>query len=1261
MKKITHIVIALLFTLSSMYAQELKPILDCEISGTASDYYKMAVNKNEHIFIAYNSQQDGKIHVTKFNGTTWTEISDTNLSEATNSDKIHKFFINPENSLPVIVIKKDDVFFVKKFNGTKWIDLENFDKQKIGSEYTTQFLASNEGNVNALHYIKYNAIVTTEVHKNDAWVYEDSFFVGSRVQTYFKYANKFYYSNINTSRDNYLHVYELNKDTKTWKNTLLDTKVFAKGNSIIKESNNATNNLLYVTKYNNRNHIWGIFNTDKLINIDKEGRKEIDFSSNYFRTKFLHNENDRYLYHTNRKKLREYDFKFDTWRVIEENFDLYENIQLSKQGNIYCTKKEGSVIKVFTNKNFKTPIYVDVAATGNNNGTSWENAYNSLTDALDSASPHATIWVAKGTYTPTTKDSDPRKATFTIRKNLNIYGGFSGNETKLEQRNLKENITILSGDLQGNDANEFTYESADRQDNAYNVITFRGNPSANKNGETIGIIDGFTITGGNANGTEHRECSSNYTNSNEEFEAQYNNSSGGAIIAIPYWKYKKSDEDSENFYERRINYNFTNCILEKNSSKDSAVMATLFPCGMNESSSYYVYGTTFYVNLQFDKCVIRNNSGNSTAFYYYSDGTPYYSGSVAKTSIGFSNSLLYDNKSKNSNAISGTNATYKNCTITKNSGKNGFVLTGYEKIYNTIVYGNGTFSPLEESDGTQIKNSIINGETNPKFKDPDNYDFTLLEGSPAIDTGSNDYVYGSVDFNNQTRISNQTVDMGAFEVQVATPEPTDFFGGKKYIFAKADATGNNDGSNWENAYTNIEEAAEAAALSEEKTLLIAKGTYVGQIKVASTNFRIYGGFNGTETSFEQRDIVGLASKNETIISGDKNGNDDGSVASLEDNIGTVIYLYNNRESLIVDGITVTGARNKAFYIENVVHTTIKNTRVYKNYGNYIDVSDRYRSVKSFLVDNCIFENNVAEESASGIYLGISANQAESYGGYELSIKNSIFMNNDTKGRSLVYMLQKSSSNNYRAANELNFYDNTVAKNKCKNPITCYTANALGKMKAYIRRNVFYNNTLKTASTPIIDYNSSYWDGGLTVTESLIYGNNSDKLYEVDDPDSPYDPQVNTFDILTEDPLYTEGDTFTPSEKSPLLNKGIVKSENAPDYDVYGNKRYYNYKTDIGAIEYNGKTDGTANIEEITTNEGILIYPNPTTGVINFRLLDTNTSIKGLQIYDFTGRVVFASNKIVDNFNFSSLPSGMYLVKIVSNKGVKTKKIIFSRN
>ena len=143
-----------------------------------------------------------------------------------------------------------------------------------------------------------------------------------------------------------------------------------------------------------------------------------------------------------------------------------------------------------------TVVYVNAAAPPGGDGTSWASAFQSLQTALAQAEfvrdleGSAQVWVAAGTYKPSPPlyEGGSREDSFRLLSNVALYGGFDGTETELDQRDPNSNETILSGDLNGNEPPPFN-----NADNSYHVVR------ADYVGNTA-IVDGFTITAGNADG-----------------------------------------------------------------------------------------------------------------------------------------------------------------------------------------------------------------------------------------------------------------------------------------------------------------------------------------------------------------------------------------------------------------------------------------------------------------------------------------------------------------------------------------------------------------------------------------------------------------------------------------------------------------------------------------------------------------------------------------------------------------------------------------
>ena len=127
-------------------------------------------------------------------------------------------------------------------------------------------------------------------------------------------------------------------------------------------------------------------------------------------------------------------------------------------------------------------VYVDKDATGNNNGTSWEDAFNELRDAVYVAGRYENvqeIWVAEGVYHP---HPTYRDTSFILRDSIKIYGGFLGFETELGERTADPELVQLSGDINIQDT---------LWDNSYHTVIFSQTC-------TECIVDGVTITYGHA-------------------------------------------------------------------------------------------------------------------------------------------------------------------------------------------------------------------------------------------------------------------------------------------------------------------------------------------------------------------------------------------------------------------------------------------------------------------------------------------------------------------------------------------------------------------------------------------------------------------------------------------------------------------------------------------------------------------------------------------------------------------------------------------
>jgi hypothetical protein len=153
-------------------------------------------------------------------------------------------------------------------------------------------------------------------------------------------------------------------------------------------------------------------------------------------------------------------------------------------GLIGIQAAEAATYRVDKDSTFATP-----------DGSTWQRAYRNPQDALAVAGDGDVIWVADGTYKPTS--GSDQSISFLIDDDIRMYGGFQGisnpsgpsTENGLEDRNPLANITILSGDIDNDGLDS---------GNSWHVVKVSGTGASS-------AVDGFTITGGYADDTGTHE------------------------------------------------------------------------------------------------------------------------------------------------------------------------------------------------------------------------------------------------------------------------------------------------------------------------------------------------------------------------------------------------------------------------------------------------------------------------------------------------------------------------------------------------------------------------------------------------------------------------------------------------------------------------------------------------------------------------------------------------------------------------------------
>ena len=355
----------------------------------------------------------------------------------------------------------------------------------------------------------------------------------------------------------------------------------------------------------------------------------------------------------------------------------------------------------------QTIRYVKPDATGD--GSSWTNASGNIQEMINLSANGDRIWIAGGNY--------PIAATLQMKNGVNVYGGFFGDETNINDRpksDLDTNGTV--------EAWEFTYSTVLDGQNERQVL----NQAANFT--TVTTWDGVTITGGMLSSTTasiygcgvYLRTNGNLINSTitangGSVQGDYGVYGGGIYSAngtVSHCSVSHNVGDGIYCDYNAQNCTITHCIVENNSGTGISSGNVSNSTVRENNGAGFAYSTA-------SNCLSLRNSGGGAYSGSYTNCSFIENtaetggglcGSIAKNCLILRNTATHGGRAGEVRATVPTSGSYTNCTFVDNTAtENGGGMDGGTAV-NCIFWNNSAPLDMQVTGWSKITFSAIQGE-----------------------------------------------------------------------------------------------------------------------------------------------------------------------------------------------------------------------------------------------------------------------------------------------------------------------------------------------------------------------------------------------------------------------------------------------------------------------------------------------------------------------------------------------------------------------